>query len=87
MIDAARDYERKREGLGFRFIRAVEQSTQRIADHPEVGAQLGRKDRRWIVFHFPFTVIYRSEQENVLVLAIMHQHRKPGYWKWRRYRE
>ena len=44
MIEAARVYEQRREGLGFRFIRVVEEVCEKIGERREVGAPLGRKD-------------------------------------------
>ena len=86
MIEAARFYEKRRQGLGFRFIQTVEDVYQLIAESPAAGSPLGRKDRKRTVPGFPYNVVYRVEEERVVVLAIMHQRRKPGYWKWRRYR-
>jgi len=86
MIEAARLYERRREGLGFRFIRVVEEVCDRIGDLPDAGAPLGRKDRKRRVSHFPYDGVYRIEQDRILVLAIKHHRRRPGYWTWRRYR-
>jgi plasmid stabilization system protein ParE len=86
MVKAAQFYERRRQGLGFRFLRAVEDVSSRIGESPELGSPLGRNDRRRAVPRFPYNVAYRIEEERVVVLAVMHQRRKPGYWKWRRYR-
>jgi toxin ParE1/3/4 len=86
MIVAAQFYERRRLGLGFRFIRAVEDISNQVGQLPDAGSPLGRKDRKRVVPGFPYNVVYRIEQERVLVLAIMHQRRRPGYWKWRRCR-
>lgn len=29
---------------------------------------------------FRYSIIYRVQQDDVLVLAVMHQSRRPGYW-------
>jgi hypothetical protein len=29
---------------------------------------------------FPFGVIYSVEGQDVIVIAVAHLHRKPGYW-------
>jgi plasmid stabilization system protein ParE len=86
MIEAAQFYERQRPGLGLRFIRAIEDASQRVAESPEAGPLLGQRDRRRLVTGFQYSIVYRIEEQRVLVLAVMHQRRKPGYWKWRRYR-
>ena len=30
---------------------------------------------------FPYSVVYTLDAESILVLAVAHQHRKPGYWR------
>lgn len=33
---------------------------------------------------FPYAVLYTIERDRVLVVAVMHCSRKPGYWKARK---
>jgi hypothetical protein len=35
------------------------------------------------VHGFPYDVVYQVEQDELQVLAVAHQHRKPGYWRER----
>ena len=86
MIEAARAYEQRREGFGFRFIRMVEEVCDKIGEFPEAGGPLGRMERKRRVPRFPYDVVYRITGDQILVLAIKHHRRKPGYWIWRRYR-
>jgi plasmid stabilization system protein ParE len=73
-------YESRLDGLGLRFLAAVEETTGRIASSPEGGSPMESGLRRRLVPGFPFSVIYRVADDAVLVLAIAHQHRRPGYW-------
>jgi plasmid stabilization system protein ParE len=86
MIEAAQFYERETPGLGLRFLQFVEETAQRAEETPDAGSPIGKRDRRRDVTGFPYSIIYRREPERILVLAVMHHRRKPGYWKWRRYR-
>jgi hypothetical protein len=36
-----------------------------------------------LVAGFPFSIIYRAWEEEVYLVAIAHQHRRPGYWRRR----
>jgi len=36
--------------------------------------------RKYLIATFPFLVHYRVEAAQILVIAIAHGHRKPGYW-------
>ena len=40
--------------------------------------------RRSLVNRFPYGVLYSIEEERIYILAIMHLHRYPDYWKNRR---
>lgn len=37
----------------------------------------------YVLARFPYTVWYDVEGSLVTVLAVAHQHRRPGYWKLR----
>ncbi len=56
----------------------------RVFSHPYVWPVLGSGDiRRCLTNHFPYGIIYCIEADEILILAVMHLHRKPGYWKER----
>jgi len=35
------------------------------------------------VFRFPYALLYRVEADTITILAVMHMHRRPGYWEQR----
>jgi len=39
--------------------------------------------RKFLLWHFPFYVVYRELEDVILVLAVAHSRRRPGYWKTR----
>ena len=83
-LDASTEfYESCLTGLGLRFLAAVEEATNRIAESPDAGAPLGGGFRKRLVPGFPFSIIYRARDEEVYLVAIAHQHRRPGYWRSR----
>lgn len=71
------------DGLGFRFLAAVEQAAERISTHPEAGTPLAGGFRKRIVPGFPYSIIYRVWEDYVYLVAVAHQHRRPGYWRER----
>ena len=83
MIEQARYYENKSEGLGSDFLDAVEGTVRRVADSPRAGAIERGTIRRRLVSGFPFTVLYEVQPNRVYIAAVMHQHRRPGYWRKR----
>ena len=80
MQESVRFYEARFEGLGFRFLAAVEQTSERISAHPEAGTPLKTGFRKRIVPGFPYNVIYCVWEDYIYLIAIAHQHRRPGYW-------
>jgi plasmid stabilization system protein ParE len=80
---AAESYESRSEGLGIRFLDDVEQGLAAIAESPLRWPVLSGQIRRYILRPFPYGLLYRELPHQVLVLAVMHLHREPGYWKSR----
>ncbi|KJV06358.1 type II toxin-antitoxin system RelE/ParE family toxin [Methylocucumis oryzae] len=81
--EAARYYAVCQEGLPFRFIDAVERAVQQIIEAPERWRILQEDIRRCLVRVFPYAVLYTIEKDYVLIIAVMHCHREPGYWHCR----
>lgn len=81
--DAARYYADKQLGLESRFITAVEACVAKIRAHPERFLFLTSDVRRCLVRVLPYAVLYATEPDFILIIAVMHCHRKPGYWQSR----
>ncbi len=80
---AAIYYAEKQPGLELRFIASVEASIQRIIERPESYAILEQDVRRCLTRVFPYAVLYTIEPDFMLIVAVMHCHQKPGYWRHR----
>ncbi len=70
------------------FFDEVDATIRRILDLPQVGVRVPRVPRdlpvrRMAVTRFPYHVIYVEPTDVLRILAIAHDHRKPGYWKHR----
>ncbi len=61
-------------------------SIDRVVLNPEVGTPLSadRKTRRLLLPRFPYQIVYRIRPGEIVVVAIAHSRRRPGYWKSRR---
>jgi plasmid stabilization system protein ParE len=73
-------YESRREGSGKRFREAVNASFALITRFPGGGAPGPADTRRTKVKGFPFTIVYREEEAQVVVFAIAPDRQQPGYW-------
>jgi hypothetical protein len=77
-------YEARLDGLGIRFLLAVEQTVGRISTHPDAGALVGAGEfRKRIVPGFPYNIIYRVWEDYIYLVAVAHHSRRPGYWRER----
>ena len=80
---AARFYESQAENLGLDFIDAVASAYRRLVTFPESGRPFGPRLRRILVPGFPYGLVYRPESDRVLIVAVAHLRRRPGYWRAR----
>lgn len=80
---AVKYYEQHQAGLGGRFISSIESALQSILDAPTTWPVLEQDVRRRLTRVFPYAVLYSIEPDSILVLAVMHCHRQPGYWRSR----
>lgn len=77
-------YEEQRPGLGAEFFDAVVQATSLIQAQPEVGSlSRDRRTRRVVMHRFPYQIVYRLTEDEIVIVAIAHSRRRPGYWKKR----
>jgi plasmid stabilization system protein ParE len=83
MNEAARFYERRKEGLGLEFLNEVEQTIASILAHPRSGPTISPNIRRRIARRFPFGVLYAIDGKKIVIVAVAHLKRRPGYWKER----
>lgn len=82
-IAAARYYEGQAENLGLDFISAVERSYLRLMSFPQSGHPIGRRLLRLLVPGFPYGLLYRADPNRILIVAVAHLRRRPGYWRHR----
>ena len=81
---AAAYYATCQPGLEIRFLDAVEATIQRVCEAPERWRRFDGDVRRCLVHVFPYAVLYSIERDAlVYVIAVMHCHREPEYWKKR----
>ncbi|MES3040610.1 MAG: type II toxin-antitoxin system RelE/ParE family toxin [Pseudomonadota bacterium] len=70
-------------GVGIRFQVMVEAATQLAVQHPLGGSPYPHGTRAALVKGFPFSVIYRASETELLIVAIAPHRRRPNYWKSR----
>jgi toxin ParE1/3/4 len=74
-------YARKETGLDLRFVVAVENAIERILEDPLRYRPFDEDVRRCLTRVFPYAILYTIEESYVLIVAVAHLSREPGYWK------
>jgi plasmid stabilization system protein ParE len=84
---AASYYESERPGVGKRFVQAYLHRLEIACRFPNAGRLLSRSDedgyelRAFVIGGgFPYSIVAAMFAHEVVVLAVAHQHREPGYW-------
>ena len=85
MIDAAAWYEAQQTDLGKRFLTSVQDALNRVELNPELYPIIECDVRRCLTKTFPFGVLFRNTSDMIVIMAVMHLHRDPDYWKNRRF--
>jgi len=79
--ESAAFYKERDEGLGFAFAKEIESVLTMIQAAPERWRCIEEDVRRCLVQRFPYGLLYTIEPDFILIVAVMHCSRKPGYWR------
>ena len=76
-------YESQRPGLGQEFLDEYVRGTREVASYPtrwqrEPGTT---NARRYRLNRFPYALIYQVKDAASTIVAVVHLHRKPGFWR------
>ena len=80
---AASHYRNIRPELGDRFRDAVNAAFDRIELWPLSCSATSNNARICRLRRFPYGVVYVPREAEIVVVAVMHLHRRPGYWRKR----
>jgi hypothetical protein len=83
MFRAADRYDAEDPGLGDRFLASVERTLEGIILAPLRWPRIDDRHHRRLVARFPFSVIYRIEDDIPVVVAVAHHKRHPDHWRQR----
>ena len=83
LAEAYWHYEASRPGIGREFLDEIERAVKNVLQRPLRWRKVAGRFRRALVERFPYAIIYAVRGEELFVIAFMHLHRKPGYWKSR----
>lgn len=78
--DACDWFEQQQAGLGARFRGDVREATRLIAGSPLLFPVELEGVRRYVMRRFSYTLRYVLRGDEVWVMTVSHQHRRPDYW-------
>ena len=81
--EAARGYDEISRELGDRFVAEIESAIRRVCKNPEWFRKLTPRVRRCVIRTFSFGLLFEVDGNRIFIVAVMHLHRHPDYWKWR----
>ena len=83
LVGAALWYEERQPGLGDDFLEAFEHTLRCIEAEPERWPKIRGENHKLNLRRFPYALVYSIEPDAIHLKAVMHLHRRPGYWRHR----
>src|SRR5712691_6727719 len=80
---AARWYAERSATAATAFSEEIDAAESAIVRLPEAWPPFDHGTRRYLLRRFPFSVVYRVEARRIMIVAVAHARRRPGYWKSR----
>ena len=81
--DAVRWYEDERAGFTERFLADVARTFDRIRERSLQFPTVRGDVRRALLHTFPYAVYFSAQDDEVVVLAVLHLRRNPKVWRTR----
>ncbi len=82
--ESTRYYFKISPSLARAFVAEIESSINHIIQFSQSWQEVDTGVRRYLIKRFPFDIYYTVEDDNsVIIQAVMHLSRNPGYWKTR----
>ena len=81
--EASEYYDAQRAGPGDRYRASVQDALRSVLDMPLAWSPMRGGYRRCGTSPFPYQIIFKISGEIVIVVAVAHTSRRPGYWRGR----
>ncbi|MEK6745653.1 MAG: type II toxin-antitoxin system RelE/ParE family toxin [Pseudomonadota bacterium] len=76
-------YAKENSDLAKRFRESIKKEIKFLSDAPFACALISKEARQVISHKFPYRIIFIIEDNNVVIIAILHVKRSPSIWKKR----
>jgi plasmid stabilization system protein ParE len=79
--EIARQWYAERNSLVARaFLTELAAAVEHVSQFPDMAPGYLAGTRRYLLPHFPFSLVYRVSGDVVTIVAVTHHRRKPGHW-------
>lgn len=76
-------YESQQPGLGEAFLAEFKSAQERILEFPKAARLIRGDIRRRPIHRFPYSILYRVSNDEIVIVAVAHRRRRPGFWRVR----
>jgi len=73
-------YQKRNPNVALDFIDELHRAADIIRQAPERWPVGKNNTRRFLLWRFPFAIVYSEEQSVVTIWAVAHGSRRPEYW-------
>lgn len=78
--EAAAFYEREGTPMvAGRFVAEFRRLATLLLEHPEIGSPRSNGRRGFSMSVFPYTVVYRASADEIKILVVKHDSKRPGF--------
>jgi len=74
-------YRSRSTTVATEFRVEVSDNIRHIAQAPHRWPKYLHGTRRFVLDRFPFSIVYLDDPDAVIIVAVAHNKRRPGYWK------
>jgi toxin ParE1/3/4 len=76
-------YQKRSRKAVLDFVEELRRAADTICDAPERWPLGKSNTRRFLLWRFPFSIIYSEQSSTVTIWAVAHHSRRPEYWTQR----
>ncbi|SMC43812.1 type II toxin-antitoxin system RelE/ParE family toxin [Moheibacter sediminis] len=82
--DAVNWYNEIQPELGKDLVLKFQQALIEIEEKPLLSQKLNQGFRKVNLKRFPYKLVFKIEEKEIIIIAVAHHKRKSGYWKKRK---
>lgn len=74
-------YGNIRTALGAAFLKEVKRGYAQLKREPLIGSPIEYDERKYVLRGCPYSLIYRIEDDTIVIIAVAHHSREYGFWR------